>query len=95
MLCFLELILERHCQIMEAANTLVLGEREFAAMARSLKNLVAAFSTRYRTLTQSWKQQRLDTGFLVQCFAGGIFNDWHDVFQDVSTHHSSVISDVC
>ncbi|KAJ7098953.1 hypothetical protein C8R44DRAFT_356116 [Mycena epipterygia] len=87
-LCFLELILERHCQIMEAANTLVLGEREFQAMTLSLKNLVLAVSTRYHTLTQSWKQQRLDTGFLVQCFAGGIFNDWHEVFQDQPSPHT-------
>ncbi|KAJ7203115.1 hypothetical protein GGX14DRAFT_570374 [Mycena pura] len=81
-LCFLELVLDRHRQILEAANTLVISEQEFDMMTFSLKNLVTAFGTRYRTLTESWKQQRLDTGFLVQCFAGGIFNDWHEVFED-------------
>ncbi|KAJ6450972.1 hypothetical protein C8R47DRAFT_311357 [Mycena vitilis] len=85
-LCFLELILERHSQVIEAANTLSLNEREFETMTFSLRNLVTAFSTRYHTLTESWKQQRLDTGFLVQCFAGGIFNDWHEVFQDQHLH---------
>ncbi|KAJ6492147.1 hypothetical protein C8R45DRAFT_192072 [Mycena sanguinolenta] len=87
-LCFLELILERHLQIIDAANTLVLAERELETMTFSLKNLVAAFGTRYNTVTQSWKQQRLDTEFLVQCFAGGIFNDWHEVFQDQPTAHN-------
>ncbi|KAJ7161775.1 hypothetical protein C8R43DRAFT_314608 [Mycena crocata] len=90
-LCFLELILERHRQIIEAANTLVLGEREFETMTFSLKNLVAAFGTRYHTLTEGWKQQRLETGFLVQCFAGGIFNEWHEVFQDHPTAHSEPV----
>ncbi|KAJ7692863.1 hypothetical protein B0H17DRAFT_512489 [Mycena rosella] len=86
-LCFLELILDRHHKIIDAANTLVLGERELDAMTSSLKNLVAAFSARYHTLTQNWKQQRLDTDFLLQSFAGGIFNDWHEVFQDHPTAH--------
>ncbi|KAF7312969.1 hypothetical protein MKEN_00981500 [Mycena kentingensis (nom. inval.)] len=81
-LCVLELILERHLHILEAANSLVINDRDFEAMILSLKNLVAAFGTRYRTLTETWKQQRLDTDFLVQCFAGGIFSDWHDVFED-------------
>ncbi|KAJ7236845.1 hypothetical protein C8J57DRAFT_1376350 [Mycena rebaudengoi] len=81
-LCFLKLILDRHCKIIEAANTFVLSDREFETMTFSLKNLVAAIGSRYRNLTETWKQQRLDTGFLVQCFAGGIFSDWHDVFQD-------------
>ncbi|KAJ7921163.1 hypothetical protein B0H13DRAFT_160794 [Mycena leptocephala] len=90
-LCFLELILDRHRQIIDAANTLVLSEREFETMTFSLRNLVAAFSTRYHTLTESWKQQRLDTGFLVQCFAGGIFNDWHEVFQDQPTAHNEAV----
>ncbi|KAJ6565957.1 hypothetical protein DFH09DRAFT_1472839 [Mycena vulgaris] len=88
--CFLELVLERHRKIIEAANTLVLSERELETMTFSLKNLVAASSTRYHTLIQSWKQQRLDTGFLVQCFAGGIFSDWHDVFQDHPAAHNEV-----
>ncbi|KAJ7083438.1 hypothetical protein C8R44DRAFT_822442 [Mycena epipterygia] len=90
-LCFLELILDRHRQIIEAANTLVLGEGEFETMTFSLQNLVAAFGTRYHTLTESWKQQRLDTGFLVQCFAGGIFHDWHEVFQDRPTAYNEVV----
>ncbi|KAJ7744761.1 hypothetical protein DFH07DRAFT_834265 [Mycena maculata] len=81
-LCFLDLILDRHYQIIEAANTLVLGDREFETMIFSLRNLVAAFSARYHSIIASWKQQRLDTGFLVECFAGGLFNDWHEVFQD-------------
>lgn len=75
--------MDRHYKIIEAANTLVLGDREFETMTSSLRNLTAAFSARYHSLTESWKQQRLDTGFLVECFAGGIFNDWHGVFQDV------------
>jgi hypothetical protein len=82
-LCFLELILERHRRLIDTANTLVLNERELETMTFSLRNLVAAVSMRYHSLTESWKQQRLETGFLVQCFAGGIFNDWHEVFQDV------------
>ncbi|KAJ7478303.1 hypothetical protein FB451DRAFT_183267 [Mycena latifolia] len=90
-LCFLELILDRHLKIIDAANTLVLSEAELETMTFSLKNLVAAFSTRYHTLTESWKQQRLDTGFLVQCFAGGIFNDWHDVFHDHPTAHNEPV----
>ncbi|KAJ6628140.1 hypothetical protein B0H10DRAFT_1991603 [Mycena sp. CBHHK59/15] len=81
-LCLLQLILERHQRIMEVANTLVLSEREFQSMSMSLRNLVVAFKCRYHTLTESWKQQRLDTNFLVQCFSGGIFNEWHEVLQD-------------
>ncbi|KAJ7869924.1 hypothetical protein B0H14DRAFT_2726767 [Mycena olivaceomarginata] len=90
-LCFLELILERHRQILDAANTHVLAERELETMTFSLRNLVAAFSTRYNKLTEGWKQQRLDTDFLVQCFAGGIFNDWHEVFQDHPTAHNEAV----
>ncbi|KAJ6608917.1 hypothetical protein B0H10DRAFT_2066252 [Mycena sp. CBHHK59/15] len=82
-LCFVQLILGRHLLILNAANTLVLSDREFESMTFSLRNLVAAISYRYHTLTESWKQQRLDTNFLVQCFAGGIFNDWHEVFHDI------------
>ncbi|KAJ7473108.1 hypothetical protein B0H11DRAFT_1342612 [Mycena galericulata] len=90
-LCFLELILDRHCKIVETANGLVLGDREFDAMTYSLRNLVAAFSTRYHSITESWKQQRLDTNFLVESFAGGIFNDWHEIFQDNPTaYHEAV-----
>ncbi|KAJ7851251.1 hypothetical protein B0H14DRAFT_2762006 [Mycena olivaceomarginata] len=77
-LCFLELILERHRQILDAANTHVLAERELETMTFSLRNLVAAFSTSIQQAHRGWKQQRLDTDFLVQCFAGGIFNDWHE-----------------
>ncbi|KAJ6566634.1 hypothetical protein B0H19DRAFT_712564 [Mycena capillaripes] len=91
-LCFLELILERHRQIIDAANTLALSEREFETMTFSLRNLVSAFSMRYHTITESWKQQRLETGFLVQCFAGGIFNDWHEVFQDQPTAHNETVN---
>ncbi|KAJ7036710.1 hypothetical protein C8F04DRAFT_1094154 [Mycena alexandri] len=90
-LCFLELILERHRQVIDAANTLVLGEREFDTMTFSLQNLVAAFGTRYHTLTENWKQQRLDTGFLMQWFAGGIFNEWHEIFQDHPTAHTEPV----
>jgi len=90
-LCFLELILDRHCKIMEAANTLVIGEREFGAMISSLRNLAVAFSARYYSITEAWKQQRLDTDFLVECFAGGIFNDWHEVFQDHPTAYHDAI----
>ncbi|KAJ7264540.1 hypothetical protein B0H12DRAFT_1102177 [Mycena haematopus] len=90
-LCFLEIILDRHLRIIDAANTLVLAERELETMTFSLRNLVAAFGTRYHTVTQSWKQQRLDTDFLVQCFSGGIFNDWHEVFQDDPTAHNEAV----
>ncbi|KAJ7051475.1 hypothetical protein C8F01DRAFT_1262807 [Mycena amicta] len=81
-LCVLELILDRHLQILETANSLVINQQEFETMTTSLKNLVTAFGMRYRTLTESWKQQRLDTDFLVESFASGIFNDWHEVFAD-------------
>ncbi|KAJ7642142.1 hypothetical protein FB45DRAFT_1054454 [Roridomyces roridus] len=81
-LCLLELLLERHVKIIQTANTLVLAPREFDAMAASLRNVVLAFNTRYCTLMQSWKQQRLETDCLVQWFAGGIFGDWNKVFQD-------------
>ncbi|KAJ7277107.1 hypothetical protein C8J57DRAFT_1308571 [Mycena rebaudengoi] len=84
-LCFLTLVLDRHYKIMNTANTLVLSEREFQTMTFSLRNLVSAFTTRYQTLTQSWKQQRLDSDFLVQCFAGGIFDEWHGYFEDLPT----------
>ncbi|KAJ7211836.1 hypothetical protein C8J57DRAFT_303755 [Mycena rebaudengoi] len=87
-LCFLTLVLDRHYKIMNTANTLVLSEREFQTMTFSLRNLVSAFTTRYQTLTQSWKQQRLDSDFLVQCFAGGIFDEWHGYFEDVSKLYS-------
>ncbi|KAJ7609459.1 hypothetical protein FB45DRAFT_805383 [Roridomyces roridus] len=93
-LCFLDLILERHQQIIETANTMVLSDREFHAMTASLRNLVTAFSARYHTLIQSWKQQRLETDFLVQCFAGGIFNDWHEVFQDHPPAYQDTLGDV-
>ncbi|KAJ7770007.1 hypothetical protein B0H16DRAFT_237565 [Mycena metata] len=87
-LCFLELILERHRRVIDAANALVIGEGEFDTMTFSLQNLVSAFGTRYHTLTQSWKQQRLDTGSLMPWFAGGIFNEWHEIFQDVRSSNS-------
>ncbi|KAJ7131925.1 hypothetical protein C8R46DRAFT_1140713, partial [Mycena filopes] len=87
-LCFLELILERHRQVIDAANTLVLGEREFDTMTFSLQNLVAAFGTRYHTLSESWKQQRLDTAGLMRYFAGGIFHEWNEIFQDHPTAHT-------
>ncbi|KAK7036219.1 hypothetical protein R3P38DRAFT_2911032 [Favolaschia claudopus] len=87
-LCFLELILERHLQVIQAANTYVISDREFDTMTLSLRNLVAAFSSRYQTLAEGWKQQRLDTSFLVQCFAGGMFKDWHEVFQDQPTPYT-------
>jgi hypothetical protein len=84
-------MLARHLQIIDAANKLVLAEGEIETMTFSLGNLVAAFGTRYHSVTQSWKQQRLDTAFLVQCFSGGIFNDWHEVFQDHPTAHNDAV----
>ncbi|KAF7291359.1 hypothetical protein MIND_01280400 [Mycena indigotica] len=90
-LCVLELILERHLAILEVANSLVVHEQELSSMTNSMKNLAAAFGMRYRTLTESWRQQRLDTDFLVQSFAGGIFREWHQVFADQQhdVHESS------
>ncbi|CAK5270111.1 unnamed protein product [Mycena citricolor] len=81
-LCLIDLVLTQHLRVLTAAHTLVLSEREFEMMATALTSIVAAVSHRYQTLIQTWKQQRLDTEFLVRCFAGGVFGEWNAVFRD-------------
>lgn len=69
--------------IMEAAGSLVLSRHEFDAMTECLQSIVQAFGARFETLLESWRQQRLETKLLAKCFAGGVFEDWYQQFQDV------------
>lgn len=82
-LCLLSLLLERHSKILELAQHHVLSEREFEAMITSVHVVAYTFGLRYSNLAEGWRQQRLDTGMNVQCFAAGIFESWHMEYNGV------------
>ncbi|KAJ7086700.1 hypothetical protein C8R44DRAFT_893496 [Mycena epipterygia] len=88
-LCLLYLVLRRHKKIIDFASTLVLEEMEFETMVESIENISEAFETRFHNLLESWRQLRLDTKLqacstliVIGCFAGGIFEAWHEEFYD-------------
>jgi hypothetical protein len=85
-MCLISLLLKRHKDILELAQTLVLSEMEFVAMTCSVYNLLTAFETRFHNLMECWRQQRLDTQLQLSSFAGGMFERWYEeLYGDVST----------
>jgi hypothetical protein len=78
----LYLLLQRHKKIVELAQTTVLSEQEFEVMFASVNNIAEAFRHRFNTLLECWRQQRIDTKLQLSCFAGGMFENWHEEFYD-------------
>lgn len=82
MLSLIYLILERHAKIIDLAAKSVLDEQEFWTMASSLNHIRQAFTFRLRTVSECWRQQRLDIGQQLKTFASGIFEDWYKEFEE-------------
>jgi hypothetical protein len=93
-LCLIRLLLQRHKDILEIAQTLVLSEMEFVAMTSSLDNLLEAFETRFNNLWECWRQQRLDTRLQLSSFAGGLYEHWYnELYGEVSGPFSTFARD--
>jgi|SRR5882762_6060650 hypothetical protein len=92
--CLAYLLLLRHKQILDLAQTYVLSDEEFWTMGESLWQLQNAFDKRYRDLMEGWRQQRLNVTMQLQSFAAGMFEDWHKEYYDdenVSFSKSSLV----
>lgn len=46
-------------------------------MRDSWENFFDVFEKRMETLEEVWRQQRLDIKVQMECFAGGMFEDWY------------------
>jgi|ERR1700685_3240068 hypothetical protein len=85
-LCLISLLLKRHKDILDMAQTLILSEMEFVAMTSSIYNILTAFETRFNNLLECWRQQRLDTHLQLSSFAGGMYERWYkELYGDVSS----------
>ena len=76
-MCLIYLLLRRHIKIVKLAQEQTISVAEFQDMRETWEYLFDAFDNRLDTLIEIWRQQRLDVKTQVECFASGMFEDWH------------------
>jgi hypothetical protein len=81
-MCLIYLLLSRHREILDLAQTYVLSDEEFWTMNASIESLHRAFDKRYRELIEGWRQQRLDISVQLESSAAGMFEDWRDRYYE-------------
>lgn len=94
-LCLIYLLLHRHLKIAKLATTQTVTVAEFESMRASWENLFDAFQQRMETLAEVWRQQRMDVKIQMQCFAGGIFEEWYTKVRDVARSVGHERVDAC
>ena len=65
-------------KIVKLARTRVVSVMEFEDMRESWNSLFDAFQKRLDVLEEVWRQQRLDIENQVECYNGGLFEDWYE-----------------
>ncbi|KAF7980229.1 hypothetical protein HWV62_39349 [Athelia sp. TMB] len=84
----------RHKKIIDLSKKLVLSEEEFDAMDSTLWSINEAFDKRYRDLVEGWRQQRVDVDLQVQSFAAGLYEDWHQTYEEDLDDDSDTDSEI-
>lgn len=72
------LLLHHHMKIVKLAKTRTVAVPEFSDMRETWECVFEAYDKRLDTLVEIWRQQRLDVSIQVDCFAAGLFADWHE-----------------
>lgn len=64
-------------KIIKLAEKEEIAVAEFEDMRESWESIFDAFDKRLDILQEIWRQQRLDIETQVQCYYGGLFEDWY------------------
>ncbi|PSS38103.1 hypothetical protein PHLCEN_2v83 [Hermanssonia centrifuga] len=78
LMCLIYLLLHHHLKIVRLARNQRVSVAEFEDMRETWEYLFEAFDKRLDNLLEVWRQQRLDISNQVDCYAGGLFKDWHE-----------------
>lgn len=76
-MCLIYLLLRHHLKIVKLAKEQTVAVAEFEDMRETWEYLFNAFEKRMETLKEVWRQQRLNIKNQMECFAGGMFENWY------------------
>ncbi|QRV74222.1 ATP-dependent RNA helicase dbp9 [Ceratobasidium sp. AG-Ba] len=80
--CLMHRLLKRHHKMFDIGKDKPLQPGVTIAMHNSWQVIFDAFVKRMRSLTESWRQQRMDIKLQAQWYANGLFEDWYKIEQD-------------
>ncbi|KAG9086170.1 hypothetical protein FS749_003862 [Ceratobasidium sp. UAMH 11750] len=81
LLCLMHRLLKRHHRVFDIGRDKPLQAGATVAMSNSWQVVFDAFLRRMRSLTEGWRQQRMDIALQAQWYANGLFEDWYRIEQ--------------
>lgn len=80
--CVMHRLLKRHHKVFDIGKDKPLQAGVTIAMTNSWYVIFEAFEMRMRSLTESWRQQRMNIELQAQWYANGLFEDWYKYSQE-------------